>query len=81
MTNPTEQLPRIWMGEETPASYWWWSISHREWDGFSRNQIGLSYCDIFVPGNQPKPTIDPSTMDELKTCKEVDWNVDTKTNH
>lgn len=78
MTNP-EQLPRIWVVRTAKCGrYWRWSATANQWDNLG-NDIWPGF--IFVPGNQPEPTIDPSTMDELKTCKEVDWNVDTKTNH
>jgi hypothetical protein len=29
--------------------------------------------DIFVPGDQGKPTIDPADMKTIATCKEIDW--------
>jgi len=62
-------LPRVWVGDSVIADHWHWGRF-----GWMRFEDGaMNEFDIFTPGHQQKPTEDPREMDELKTCKVVDW--------
>ena len=64
-------VPRVWVGSDGRYTepYWWW-MGCRAWL-LARHHPRQG--EVFIAGSQPKPTIDPYTMSELKTCKEVDW--------
>lgn len=64
-----EVQPRVWVGECERCLYWkWWSPAF-EWGQAAILDPG----SVFVPGNQPKPTIDPAEMETIRMCKEIDW--------
>ena len=70
------ELPRVWVGKLAKCPpFWLWYADCRQWVGHSLgcdfDMVRTGY--LFVPGDQPKPTIDPAEMTELKTCKEIDW--------
>lgn len=62
-----QQLPRVWVGGRIEVDNW--SLLDGQWDRFS----AIDFGEIFVPGNQPRPNIDPSEMDTISTVKVVDW--------
>lgn len=62
-----EVLPRVWVGARIEVGNW--SLLDGQWARFS----AMDFCEIFVPGTQPKPTIDPAEMETIRTCKEIDW--------
>lgn len=64
-----EVKPRIWVGKAVSHTLWknrgmGWFVSGRH----------IIFGDIFVPGSEPKPTIDPSKMKMIETCDKVDWS-------
>ena len=71
-----ESQPRVWMGEfqaDGPSYWWWWETENgMEWLFF---KSGLNTCDIFVPGSEPKPTINPADDIDapMRKCAKVDW--------
>lgn len=69
----TEQLdlsvPRVWASRPRAEGHWCWVDG--KWYRFWASPIRTG--DIFVGGNQPEPTVDPTKMGVLKTCSEVDW--------
>lgn len=60
--------PRVWVGDPVFVKHWRWLSG-----GWSMCANELFVGSIFVPGNQPKPTIDPAEMETIRTCKVVDW--------
>ncbi len=60
--------PRVWVGVAT-INACWLNVG-MGWFAFDRVLI---FGDIFVPGDQPMPTIDPAEMKTIATCKVVDW--------
>lgn len=65
----SEQLPRVWVGRSSGMNYWGWCHDTQTWNQWD----AMEGTEIFVPGNQPRPTIDPREMDTIATCKVVDW--------
>lgn len=63
----TEVLPRVWVGGRIVVNNW--SMLDGRWGRF----FAMEFCEVFVPGDQPKPTINPADMKSLETCKEIDW--------
>lgn len=63
-----EVKPKVWVGGHEPANAWAWE-SLMKWFTVPV----LIDTDIFVPGCEPKPTIDPSKMKTIETCCKVDW--------
>ena len=67
--------PRLWVGKSAEVKVWWWYPSNKEW---SMSKISLSQDDvtIFVPPTDSKPVGDPTKLDSLPLCREVDWEVE-----
>jgi hypothetical protein len=71
---PMSEAPRVWVGNGKTGSVWLWCetpgtmgpASWREWNWVENGQV-------FMPPNQPKPTITPADLESLATCNKVDW--------
>ena len=71
---PTEVQPRVWVGESTPCEHWEWERANDGTPMWVRlTEHSLIEGTIFVPGHHPRPTINPSKMSTIETCKEI-WN-------
>jgi len=69
-------VPRIWLGiEDANPAHWWWRYDLREWtyENGGRGGGRLVAKDIFVRGDAPMPTVDPTAMSSIEVCTEVDW--------
>ncbi len=65
-----EVQPMVWLGESVAIQHWMWWVN--QW--LSVGSLGrLNPGELFVPGHHPKPTINPSEMSTIETCKEI-WN-------
>ena len=66
-----EVEPRVWTWKHVSCPpYWRWSVTSESW-GKHSNDMWSGF--FFVPGCEPKPTIDPSNMKTIATCDKVDW--------
>ena len=73
--DPTQLMPRIWVGDgETGDNVAiWLLIQYPEKDRAWSRAACVCFGDIFVPGDEPMPTVNPADMEVLITCGSVDW--------
>ena len=81
-SNPPDQVaepeaaevqPMVWVGVRTNVKHWCWDLGRLSGSWTLITKEELFSGEIFVPGHLPKPTINPSEMSTIETCKEV-WN-------
>ena len=66
--------PRLWVGESTATvEFWVWD----ETEGWAKSTgEHLAYLEFFAPPTGSKPVGDPTKLDSLPLCREVDWEVE-----
>ena len=64
-----EIQPRVWVGKWFIGTNWIWTDV---WERFTDHE--LEPGNVFVPGTELEPTIDPAEMKTIRTCKEIDWD-------
>ncbi len=72
--------PRLWVGEDMVCvNHWAWHIidgeSHHSWELSNEGHHYLRH--IFAPPTGSKPVGDPTKLDSLPLCREVDWETVT----
>ena len=69
--------PRLWVGEPSHCQiYWRWDLDIEGWCRRYDGLRDLVFGDIFAPPTGSKPVGDPTKLDSLPLCREVDWDVE-----
>ena len=67
--------PRLWVGKATEADHWWWMPEDMLWE-LANIEAELEYGLIFASPTGSSPVVNPTKLDSLPLCREVDWEVE-----
>lgn len=76
--------PRLWVGGPIATKHWFWNPCDKfqdggappHWVNLTKGPLSLIHGNIFAPPTGSRPVGDPTELDSLPLCREVDWEVE-----